>query len=116
MLAREMKIKTIKQQREFIKAALSAYRKDGNPSYSYVGQVYPEVVHYFEKEGYFVTKLNFEGLLVRTAGQPVYRFTISDFHLTDDEFKEAEDYKPENTPDNLSFEDFLKELVSEAED
>ena len=43
MLAKELKIKTMKKQREFIKKQLSHVdtRNDGDTAYRYVGHIYP---------------------------------------------------------------------------
>lgn len=70
MLAKESKIANILKQREYIKKMLLAPRKDGNPSYVYVGQVFPENIEYFEREGFTITKAHSDQLSVKTLGNP----------------------------------------------
>ncbi len=95
MLAKELKIKTLKQQREYIKEALFKIpdaREDGNICYPYLGNVYPEVVKYFEAEGFNVTEHNSEQQLALTQGIPVWIFTVSDdLDLSEEEMKQAEE-------------------------
>lgn len=92
MLAKELKIKTLKRQREFIEEQLShGYgRDDGNTAYRYVGCMYPEVIKYFEDEGFIVERIESDNLPNMIQGLPVYLFTISDIKLSEDELKEAE--------------------------
>lgn len=97
MLAKELKIKTIKKQREFIKKQLSHAdtRKDGDTAYRYVGHIYPEVIAYFESEGFIVTKVESDMMTAMTKGLPTYLFVVGDVKLTEEELKEAEAYEPE---------------------
>ena len=92
MLAKELKIKTLKRQREFIEERLlHGYgREDGNTTYRYVGSVYPEVIKYFEDEGFIAEKIESNNLPNRMQGLPVYLFNIGDIKLSEDELKEAE--------------------------
>ena len=74
MLAKELKIKTLKKQREFIEEQLSLAdtRKDGDTSYTFVGHIYPEVIKYFEEEGFVVTRVPHSDMLTAaTKGTPV---------------------------------------------
>jgi len=92
MLAKEIKIKTMKKQREFIKKQLSlaGNSKDGDPCYKYVGHVCPENIAYFENEGYKVTCLDYDAVIAETKGYPIYVFIVGDIELTEDELEAAE--------------------------
>lgn len=60
MLAKEMKIRNLKKQREYIRKGLedvATLQDDGDCSYVYVGHIFPEVVSYFESEGYRITQV-----------------------------------------------------------
>lgn len=88
MLAKEIKIKTLKKQREFIEQEISTkgiQDNAGNTSYIYAGHVFPEVIEYFEKEGFIVEK-------VKNQQLPLYLFVVGDIKLTEEELKEAEAY------------------------
>lgn len=96
MLAKEIKIKSIKRQREFIKKKLdeiTTSREDGNTTYIYIGDVFPEVIKYFENEGFVVTPINNDMMLALHSGLPTYRFTIGDIELSEEELKQAEEYE-----------------------
>lgn len=115
MLAKDIKIKTLKKQREFIKEQLSHvdFQKDGNPAYCYIGYIYPEVINYFEEEeGLLVSQVHSDLLSVLTKGMPVYRF-IPNIKLSDEEMKQAEAYNPEEPKDDSAEDlpDFLKFLL-----
>lgn len=115
MLAKELKIKTLKKQREFIQDQLSHAntRNDGDTAYRYVGHVYPEVIKYFESEGFVVTQVHSDLLSALVKGMPVYLFTVGDVELSEEELEQAEAYELE-TPDDDSNEempDFLKALL-----
>ncbi len=95
MLAREIKIRTLVKQQRFIEEQLRATisKEDGNPSYKYIGQVYPEVIEYFEKSGFSVIEVNSSFLRALTHGQPVYLFRISnEIKLTENELKQSAEY------------------------
>ena len=117
MLAKEIKIKTLKKQREFIKEQLSLAhtRKDGDVTYTYRGYVYPEVVEYFKSEGFEVTKVNSDLLLTVTNGVPIYVFTPRDVNLSEEELKEAEEYEPEASDNDSDDElpNLMKMLLAE---
>ena len=112
MLAKEVKIKNFKRQREFIKEQLENrqenLREDGDTAYRYIGHIFPEVIGYFESEGFDIKKNESELLLASTKGLPVYTFTIrDDVVLNEEELKAAEEieYKPdEESPQTPEFE------------
>ena len=119
MLAKEIKIKTLKKQREFIREQLNVFptnRSDGNSGYIYVGYIHPEVIKYFESEGFVVTCVKSDLLSALTKGMPVYLFTIGDIELSEEELKQAEEYEPKDEEDGEHDEDempdFLKALLS----
>lgn len=115
MLAKEVKIKNIKKQREFIKEQLEHrldhQNKDGDTAYRYVGHVLPEVIAYFTNEGYKVERITSDMLTAATKGLPVYLFTISDdVVLNDEELKAAEEVEYE--PDDEEMPDMFGDLMS----
>lgn len=101
MLAKELKIKNLKKQREYIKARITASKKDGDPAFVYIGYVFPEVINYFEeKEGISVTEVKGEILTALVKGMPVYRFTPKeDVTLTEEELKAAEEMTEDLSPE-----------------
>lgn len=102
MLAKEIKIGNIKRQREFIEDQLKHPNKDGNTAYRYVGQVLPEVIAYFEGEGYCVEHITSDMLTAATNGLPVYLFTIrDDVILNDKELKAAEEVELDADVDEM---------------
>lgn len=94
MLAKDLKIKNIKKQREFIWYHLERMceaNKDGDVTFPYLGTVYPEVIKYYEDEGFVVTKVQNDELSARNQGVPVYLFTVSErITLSDEELERAE--------------------------
>ena len=120
MLAKELKIKTLKQQREFIKEQLKqipAGRKDGDTSYRYVGYIHPEVIEYFENEGFVVTRIKSDLLTAMAKGLPVYLFTVGNIKLTEEELKQAEEYEAETEDDDdADDEDVVDDLIKELLD
>lgn len=108
MLAKEIKFKTYGRQKKTLAKMLneSLKREDGNTAFRYVGHIYPEIIKYFEEEGYNVTKLDFPAMLVKTNGFPMYVFTIKDeISLNDEEIKLAEVYE------NAKGDDYTRTLV-----
>ena len=91
MLAKELKIKTLKKQREFIQEQLSHAdtRNDGDTAYRYVGHLYPEVIKHFESEGFVVTQVHSDLLSAMVKGLPVYLFTVGDVELSEEELEQA---------------------------
>ena len=94
ILAKELKIQNLKRQREFIKSTVELMikepDKDGDTTFVYVGHVFPEVIAYFQGEGFCVKKVS-DGT-IETRYIPVYLFTISDKTiLDDDDGKKAEE-------------------------
>lgn len=98
MLAKDVKIRNLKRQREFIRKQLSnaEQRKDGNPAYRYAGHIYPEVIKYFEDEGYVITEVHSDMLMAAANGMPVYLFVPKDIKLSEEEMKQAEAYASED--------------------
>ena len=115
MLAKEVKIKNIKRQREFIKDQLehllNHQNEDGDTAYLYVGHVLPEVIDYINAEGYKVERITSDMLTAATKGLPVYLFTISDeVVLNDEELKAAEEVEYEDDEEEMP--DMFGDLMS----
>lgn len=90
MLAKENKIRTLEKQKKFIEDKLDSSASsspNGDVSYRYVGNVYPEVLEYLQQLGY-------DALLSRNDdGIPVYVFIISrNLLLTPAELEESKSY------------------------
>lgn len=124
MLGKEIYIKTVERQKNFIENQLrkAVMREDGSTTYTYVGEIFKEVKEYFTKEGFRVTQINSPMI---TRGEPVYLFTINEesFTLTDEEKEEAKEYIEEDKsyvlgieiPDDDEFdlEEFLKNVMDD---
>lgn len=114
MLAKEIKIRTIKQQREFIENVIDktvAKQSDGGCTFRYIGYVYPEVIKHFEEEGFKVEINTSDGVLIQTHGLPLCIFTVrDDITLSDEEQKQAEEYQQpiDNTDDEPDLVDLFK--------
>ena len=115
MLAKELKIKTLKKQREFIKEQLSHgdVRRDGDTAYRYVGHIYPEVIAYFESEGFSVKKVESDLMTALTKGMPTYIFVVGDVKLTEEELQAAEAYETDADDDDSDDDvpDFIAALL-----
>lgn len=127
MLARETKIHKLIQQRNFIEVQLGLLNKDGDPSYRYVGYLYPENREYFAKEGYVITTISTVEAFKITEGLPLNIFTPSDdIVLTTEELTTSERIATEiaNISGDIDFilnqlfdeEDGFEELDIEADD
>ena len=78
MLAKELKVRELIRQRNFIKGELKTPRPDGDPSYRYIGYVFPENKKHFEENGYNVTTFFGVEVLPVTEGKPLNVFTPKD--------------------------------------
>lgn len=116
MLARRLKIENLRMQREVIKEDLKSTLYQGEASYVYVGEIFPEVVKYFrEVEGFEIVKLETEAVLVENQGLPLYRFSICNVELTEQELEEAENYlEKELDPDTRAVLKQLEDLGEEV--
>lgn len=96
LLAKILKIKTLKKQRNYIKRGIFslASRGDaGDPSFRYTGYIYPEVIKYFETEGFDITVVKSDLVLATTKGKPIYIFTPKDnLELSEKEMEKAENF------------------------
>ena len=93
MLAKEIKIRNLKRQREFIKKQLDLTLLNGNAAVSYVGEVFPENVEYFVDEGGFsIQKIDSERVLAENMGMPIWVFSARSVELTPEELEKAESY------------------------
>ena len=95
MLAKEIKKRNIKRQRHYIFQKLMFFllnpQNDGNTAYVYTGYIFPEVIFFFDQEGFNVTQILCDNLDPESYGMPVYLFTIKDnLILTESENQAAE--------------------------
>ena len=112
MLAKEIKIRNLIRQREFIKKQLDLTLLNGNAAVSYVGEVFPENLDYFhDEEGYDVQRLDSKEILTANMGMPIYVFSSSDVKLTPEELEKAESYDLETA----LREQLVNELVEGSE-
>lgn len=110
MLAKEIKIRNLKKQRNFIEKDLlkvMSLREDGDVVYYYRGHLFQEVKEYFENEGFNVERIDPPGKLasILGGGMPVYCFTLKDIELTEEELEQANAYEPENSEEEDAAED-----------
>lgn len=108
MVAKEVMIANIKRQKDFImKSAMEAKQsEDGDPSFPYIGYIYPEVKLYFEvSEGLVFKEVHNEQLMAKYFGRPVWCIMPQDkIELNDEERKQAEEYcAPENKEDGFDY-------------
>lgn len=113
MLAKEIKIKTLRRQQNFIEGQIkkAVSSKDADHSYAYVGHVYPEVIEHFKKEGFNVQIITSEWALALSKGRALNVFTVrDDITLSAEEQKQAEEYQQsiDNTDDETGIADLLK--------
>ena len=87
MDARELKISTLKRQRETIEEMLKCA---DDATCAYCGMIYPEVRKYFEDAGYEVLEVSSEKLLISNDGLPTYLITGANIELSDAEKQKAE--------------------------
>lgn len=88
MLAKDQKIKTLKQQQEIIKKKSS---NSSGAAFTYVGELYPETRKYLSTEGYNAVKVPMEFSITFTGGLPLYVIKVKDdILLTEEEMKQAE--------------------------
>ena len=104
MLAKEIKIKTLRRQQNFIEEQIkkAVFSKDAEPSYAYMGYVYPEVIKHFKEEGFDVQIITSKEALALTKGRALNVFTVrDDITLSAEEQKQAEEYQQsiDNTDD-----------------
>ncbi len=110
MLAKELKIQNIKRQREFITGLLEHPKQDGNTACVYYGYVFPEVIAYFQEEGFRVDEVS--SGTDTSQFYPVYLFTISDkLTLNKDEKEKAEKIDCSFERDSMDpFAEFLRHI------
>lgn len=110
MLAKEWKIRKLKEQREFIERTMEeifSKREDGDLSYSYIGHIFPEVKEYFKKEGFTIIEVKDEQVSDNPRGFPVYLFIPNEqvLILSEEELKQAEEYEPDETSESQNLMD-----------
>ena len=87
MTAKELKIRTMKLQRETIEALLN---EADDATCAFSGMIYPEVQKYFEEAGFEVLEVRSEKLLVENGGFPTFLITAANVKLTPEEKTSAE--------------------------
>jgi len=92
MLAKELKIKALLSQRDYIKQRLenSLYEEECSICFVYVGEVFSENIKYFENEGFAVTKLSSGNFELLYGGIPAYLFSVDDIQLSTEELLQAD--------------------------
>jgi hypothetical protein len=92
MLGKEYKIKCLRKQKDFITEQLkaAANSREGNPWYTYQGDIFPEVIDYIKNQGYTVNIIE-EGTFKesRLEGLPIYIISNASIELTPEEIKLA---------------------------
>ena len=95
MLAKDIKIAKLKQQREFIMENL--VKEKNSPrnkalGYGYVGYIFPEVTAYLNEEGFTVKEIHSDEWLAKSMGLPLHLIVPSDeIQLTPEEIMAAEE-------------------------
>lgn len=120
MLAKDIKIKRLKRQRDFIEMQLQniVYQDVEESAATCLGVVYKENIEYFQKQGINVQQvvLQFEGGLECEA----YAFTPKDVELTDEELQMALNYDYASDVENQRFleetEPYEEDYYDEDED
>lgn len=108
MLAKEFKIETLKQQREFILDMLTqrlekAKKTNGDVSYLHEGQIYGEVIKYFEDEGFTITPVS-----SAEQGRILSLFTIEcELNKEEQDIAEQKDYCKAEATNNALEDDML---------
>ena len=92
MLAKDIKIKRLKRQRDFIEMHLQnmVYRDIDEGIFTCLGMVYKENIVYFQKQGFIVQQMRLrseEGITYEA-----YAFIPEDVELTPEELQQAENY------------------------
>lgn len=108
-LAKESTITNLMRQRVYIEMKLNDRARDidpdksiyeqfkdddmaGDPSYTYIGYVYPQNIEYFQAEGFDVKEIHPQDGFALTRGKPVFLFTPSPtIKLTRKEMEQSEE-------------------------
>ena len=115
-LAKEMKIRNLKLQREVIREELKNSFFEGEASYTYIGDVFSENVEYFQNvEGFDVRKIDNDDVRKEFGGYPLYVFSAANVELTEEEKVVAENYEPNKTELDPDTRERLKELEKMGE-
>ena len=103
MLAKEIKIRNIVKQREFIRKKLEGMNRiDGNTLYTHIGHIFPEVLKYFKEEGFDVEITIPDGPNVVVSGSKLYLFSINDnISLSEEELEMAEKIAKNDSDEDL---------------
>ncbi len=99
MLAKELKIRTLMKQRNYIEDSInrSQYNVDGDTSIIYVGKIYPENLAYFKGQGYAVDTYSSDAILKSAGGRPINLIYISaDVRLSKEEIERSQEINEED--------------------
>lgn len=91
MLAKEIKIKLLKRQRDFIEELIKGliYQDVDNQSFIFFGRIYSENIKYFEGQG---CELREENAVINGLSITTYLISLLDVKLSKEELEEAEAY------------------------
>lgn len=102
MHAKEQKIHLLMIQRRFLEGRIdecAMKSEDGDPSWRYIGYIYPENIEYLNNLGYDVTPVNNELLTAKAGGRSVYliapKETFGNIAISDEDLKKSEAYADE---------------------
>lgn len=119
MLAKELKIKNLMQQRAFITERIKKRFEslDGATSAIYVGQLFEENIAYFKHEGFKIISIE-PGVVLEAKYQPVHIFLIDEnnLNLSADEMDEMSNTEIRKAPEDTSkeeIENLFNSLISE---
>jgi len=92
MLAKIAKMQNLRKQRDYIYSQLTYLiqnSEDGDITYHYLGQIFPENVRYFEEEGFKIVKVQTDLLTSLTLYPELNVFVIGDIELSMDELEQS---------------------------
>jgi len=113
MTAKEIKMRTLRKQQEFIQEQLDrrVMSLDGDAGYTFIGDICMEVITHFEGKGWQVICTG-----DRHKGMPIYRFSYAETKLTPKELKQAMSFEYEKDNELLaaSVADMFAELAEKV--
>ena len=125
MLAKELKIQSLKRQREFIESVFEKMLRNppenGDITFMYYGKIFPENISYFKENGFDVSCFTADSATNNRCqipnSYPMYCFSISDdIVLTNEEMERAENvkYQPPESDTSLEYAvELLNQLIPE---
>ena len=121
MLAKDIKVKTLLRQRDYIEKELSkagdSKNRDGDPTYTYCGCIYPENIEYFENEGFDIALVKSDMLTAALRGHRLYLFTPKeDIELGMNDMQDAEELLKKEQKENKQWEEEIHAAAEAAAD